>query len=41
LLYPSHELSIVNGADNYEVFMKIDLGKAGEIADEIDIKRKV
>jgi Histidine kinase len=41
LLYPSaHELSVVNGADSYEVFMKIDLGKAGEVVDEIDIKKE-
>jgi two-component system LytT family sensor kinase len=41
LLYPeAHELSIVNGADSYEVFMKITLGKASEISDEIEIKKE-
>jgi len=41
LLYPAaHELSIVNGTDSYEVFMKIDLGKAGELANGIDEKKE-
>ena len=41
LLYPAaHELSIVNGADSYEVFMKIDLGKTGELAEGIDVKKE-
>jgi hypothetical protein len=38
LLYPAaHELSIVNGTNSYEVFMKIDLDKAGELANGIDV----
>jgi LytS/YehU family sensor histidine kinase len=41
LLYPeAHELSIVNGTDSYEVFMKIVLGKAGEIDSEIDVQKE-
>jgi sensor histidine kinase YesM len=41
LLYPAaHELSIVNGADSYEVFMKIGLHKTGENVDEVDIKKE-
>ena len=41
LLYPgAHELSIVNGSESYEVFMKIDLGKTGELAKGIDIKKE-
>jgi LytS/YehU family sensor histidine kinase len=41
LLYPSaHELSIVNGADSYEVFMRIGLDKIGENFDEVDIKKE-
>lgn len=41
LLYPeAHELSIVNGTDSYEVFMKIDLGKSGELAQGVDIKKE-
>jgi LytS/YehU family sensor histidine kinase len=41
LLYPTaHELSIVNGTDSYEVFMKIDLGKAGELIEGIDVKKE-
>lgn len=41
LLYPAaHELSIVNGTDSYEVFMKIDIGKTGEIAEGVDVKKE-
>lgn len=41
LLYPAaHELSIVNGAESYEVFMKLRLVKAGEPADEMDLKKE-
>jgi LytS/YehU family sensor histidine kinase len=40
LLYPTtHELSIVNGADSYEVFMKIRLDIIGEGTDENDLKK--
>ncbi len=39
LLYPAaHELSIVNGAKSYEVFMKISLGKVSEKTSEINKK---
>ncbi len=42
LLYPdAHELSIVNGADSYEVFMKIDLGKAGGLAGGTDVNKEI
>lgn len=41
LLYPdAYELSIVNGTDTYEVFMKIDLSKGGEHVEEIDVKKE-
>jgi sensor histidine kinase YesM len=41
LLYPdAYELSMVKGSESYEVFMKISLGKAGEIADKSDFKKE-
>jgi LytS/YehU family sensor histidine kinase len=42
LLYPAaHELSIVNGTGSYEVFMKIHLGKTGELAKGIDVEKEI
>ena len=41
LLYPAaHELSVVNGTDSYEVFMKIGLHKASENVGEVDSKKE-
>lgn len=41
LLYSAaHELSIVNGTDSYETFMKIDLGKTTGLDKGIDIKKQ-
>ncbi len=39
LLYPAaHELSIVNGSESFEVYMKIRLVEAGEMANKKDAK---
>jgi len=41
LLYPAaHELSIVNGADSYEVFMKITLDNMKENEEAVDIEKE-
>lgn len=41
LLYPAaHELSIVNRADSYEVFLKIELGKTNGLTEGIDVKKE-
>ena len=39
LLYPAaHELSVVNGSESFEVYMKIRLSESGELANKKDTK---
>jgi LytS/YehU family sensor histidine kinase len=39
LLYPTaHEISVVNGSESFEVYMKIRLGEAGEMANKKEAK---